>query len=44
MNALTSKATDAEIESVIKDWLRYAKDRAYGRKRPNTTDEIDTVV
>ena len=30
-NALTSKATEADIERVVKSWLRYAKDRDGGR-------------
>ena len=52
-NALTSKATDSDIEHVVKSWLRYAKDRDGGRikrlKRkmmatPQTEkDEVETT-
>jgi len=30
---MTQKATDNEIEDVIKDWFRFAKDREGGRKK-----------
>ena len=30
---MSQKATDSEIEDVIKDWFRFAKDRERGRKR-----------
>ena len=33
LNAASVKATDADIEAVMKDWLRYAKDRDGGRRR-----------
>ncbi|KAK2184206.1 hypothetical protein NP493_278g03094 [Ridgeia piscesae] len=32
-NAASVKATDADIEAVMNDWLRYAKDRDGGRRR-----------
>ena len=30
---LTANASDSEIDSVIKDWLRFAKDRDGGEKK-----------
>jgi hypothetical protein len=30
---MSKKATDSEIEDVIKDWFRFANDREGGRKR-----------
>ena len=30
---MSQKATDSEIEDVIKDWFRFANDREGGRKR-----------
>jgi hypothetical protein len=30
---MSQKTTDSEIEDVIKDWFRFAKDREEGRKR-----------
>lgn len=32
-NRLTAMASDSDIDSVIKDWLRFAKDREGGRKK-----------
>ena len=31
-NSLTAKATDVSIESEIKEWLKFAKERDGGRK------------
>ena len=32
-NKLTTSATDNEIDTIMKDWFRYAKDREGGRKK-----------
>lgn len=32
-NRLTAMATDSDIDKVVKDWFRYAKDREGGRKQ-----------
>ena len=32
MNALTSKATDLEIDNDVKNWLKFATERDVGRK------------
>lgn len=38
-------ATDSEIESVAKDWFRFAKDREGGRKhREEKKKETDKVT
>ena len=31
-NALTSKATDLDVENAIKNWLKFAAERDGGRK------------
>ena len=31
-NRFCTEATESEIEKIIKDWLRYAKDRDGGRR------------
>ena len=35
-NSLTQNETDDRIETVIKDWLKYASDRDGGRKKRKT--------
>ena len=32
MNALTSKASDSEIDNEVKNWLKFATERDVGRK------------
>ena len=49
INPLTKKATDAEVEDVVKDWLRNAKDRSQGRAKRgrlefDLNDEVENPV
>ena len=47
-NKLTQTASDAEIERVVRDWLRTAADRSGGRRRrdaraASAADNTDTA-
>jgi len=46
LNRMTKSASNAEVEAVIKEWLRTASDRSGGRrqreavKRPHPADDM----
>ena len=43
-NRMTKSATNAEVESVIKDWLRTASDRSGGRRQREAANRPSVVA
>jgi len=43
-NRLSSDASDAEVEKVVRDWLRQASDRDGGRRRREARGVLNTTA